>query len=176
MAVLGDLEIDVLDTDQPNYSNTVTQKPVEDGADISDHIKHDPIEFNLKCYFAGDEALDKHDQLLEMRNQEEVFAYEGSFGIYENMAIVEIMPLKNAKHGNGFECDITLRQVRFVEAETVMIILGEDPVTSNQVQGESEETEQKSEKSEEKDEETIDSTTLKNLFDKIGEFLGGDEG
>lgn len=169
MATLGELEIDVVESDQINYQNTVTDKPVEDGADISDHIKQKPIEITLKCFFSGNET-DKHNQLVEMRNAEEIFEYSGSLGTYENMAITEITPLKNATYGDGFECDINLKQVRIATLETteVELELGEDPETGEQLQEDNDESNSRTSDEEEVDEESADQTTLEMLSNKLG--------
>lgn len=176
MARLGEVEIDVVETDQPTYPNDVSQKPVEKEADVSDHIKQQPVEIILSCIFAGQEAMEKHSQLKEMRDEEEVFEYEGSFGLYENMAIVEITPMKNAQFGNGFECQIRLKQVLIAELEETTIELGVDPETGEEIQSDTDETEveNRDSESEERDEETADQTTLGIMWNKI-QGLGGEE-
>jgi len=173
MASLGEVQIDVVESDKVNYSNTVTEKPVENEEDISDHIKQNPIKINLRCYFAGIDAQDKHQNLKEMRDSEELFVYKGSLGTYKNMAIQELSPMKEAQYGNGFECTIVLKQVRIASSQIITVELGTDPATGNQVQGGSSETEEKDEDSEEKDEESADKTTLGIVKDKV-ESWGGE--
>lgn len=176
MAVLGDLQIDVVESEQPTLTNTVTQRPVEKETDISDHIKQQPIQIQLKTYFADPDASGKYDELLSMRDSEEIYTYSGASGIYDNMAIKEISPLKNASYGNGFECSISLMQIRIVELEEVQIQVGVDPVTGEQVQDsvEQSEIEERQSREDEVDEETADPTSLKVLQNKVTDFFSDD--
>ncbi|MCF8020862.1 MAG: hypothetical protein K9L62_15900 [Vallitaleaceae bacterium] len=177
MATLGGLEIDVVEVEQPTYSNTITEKAVEDGADISDHIIRQPIKIKLNTVFSGNESMEKYDSLISMRDSEELYEYSGAFGDYENMGIESISPLKNATFGDGYECTISLKQVLIVELETIDITLGVDPETGEQVQGEESETseEEKETESEEIDEESIPDTSLR-IFTNLGIDKFGSEG
>ena len=178
-----DVEFKVVPNEQPQYSNKVTQRPVEKEADISDHIKPEPKKLSIRAFFSGPDSGDKHQELQEMALEEEVFTYEGLFGTYENMAIDEIMPLKKANYGNGFECDIRLQQVMFVEFETVDVELGVDPETGNEVQGEDSGDRIKDsddpDSGDVPDEEAADPTTLKLFGEKFSDIydstFGGDE-
>jgi len=165
MAKLGSMELDVVDSERPQFSNLVTDKPVESGVDIADHIEQKPVNLNLKCYFAVNEQ-DKYKQLKKMRNSQNLFTYEGNFETFENMAIQQLSALKNSDLGNGFECDILLKQVRVVEQETTEINLGKDPVTGQQAQADPKETKKKESK-----EEEVNNSTLYKAYN----FLRGDD-
>lgn len=174
MASLGDLEIDVVSQDQSTYSNTVTEKPVENQENIADHVIHDPIPLNLKCYFSGNEANRKHEELKSMRDSDETYTYKGSSGTFKNMVITEVSILKEAQYGNGFECNIALKQVRTASLQTVITQYGKSEEGSEeekQVQGESKETKEKSKESETKNEESVDETTLEILREKASQYI-----
>lgn len=134
MEVVGEEAID--------ESNQVTSKPVESGADISDHIRQDPVKINLTATVAGDDAESIFQQLEEMRNAQKVFDYYGEQRIdpYESMAIESVAFSRNPQIANGHEIRISLKQVRVVEQETTTVKLGKDPVTGQQANTQSNRT------------------------------------
>lgn len=176
MAALGDLVFDVVEQEQPSFTNTITDKPVESGMNISDHIRNEPTTLTVKAIFSGSEAMDKYSELVEMKDSDELFAYSGGLGTYTNLAIENISPMKDASYGDGYECTITLKQVRIVELQTVNITLGVDPETGEQVQGETpeDETDEKATDSEEVDEESADPTSLRVFTDIFKGWFNGD--
>lgn len=178
MATLGNLTFDVIEQEKPNFVNTITDKPVEDGANISDHIRNEPTVLNLKAIFSGDEAMDKYTELLDMKNSEELYPYSGGLGTYKNLAIKSISPMKDASYGDGYECSIVLKQVRVVELKTVEITLGVDPGTGEQVQSDTseDETDEKTSEEEEVDEESADPTSLKVFWNVIKDNFGNEDG
>lgn len=176
MAALGNLVFDVVEQEQPTFTNTITDKPVESGMNISDHIRNEPTTLSIKAIFSGSEAMDKYSELVEMKDSEELIAYSGGLGTYTNLAIESISPMKDASYGDGYECTITLKQVRIVELQTVNITLGVDPETGEQVQGgtSEDETDEKATGEEEIDEGSADPTSLR-IFTDIGKsWFNGD--
>ena len=178
MARLGDLEFDVAKSERPTLQNTVTDRPIENESDISDHIKQNPITLQVTAVFSGREALGKYGQLSIMRASEEVYEYSGAFGIMPNMAIQDITALKDANYGDGYECTISLKKVRIATLEETEISLGVDPDTGEAVQGETTdgEAEEETAGEEETDEETLPPTSIKVFENHITDFFSGEEG
>ena len=174
MAKYGDLEFQVLSNEKINHTNTITDKPVEDGKNVGDHIKNNSLKINATVIFSGKDVNSIYEQLVTLKKSRGVYDYTGVFGVYKNMAIENFSTLKDAKHGNGFECTITLKQVRVVKTESIEITLGTDPVTNEQAQGETSEneTEEEDSKEDEVDEENAKPTTIRATMDYI---TGGDE-
>lgn len=177
MATLGELTFDVVEQEQPGFTNTVTDKPVEDGVNISDHIRPQPVTLNIRAIFSGENAMNKYSELIDMRDSEELYVYSGGLGTHVNLAIENISPMKNATFGDGYECSITLKQVRIVELQTVDVTLGVDPETGEQVQGGTSEaeTDEKATGEDEVDEASADRTSLKVITDAISGLFGGGE-
>lgn len=177
MARLGDLEFDVAESERPTLQNTVTDRPIENEADISDHIKQNPITLQVTAVFSGREALGKYGQLSIMRASEEVYEYSGAFGIMSNMAIQDITALKDANYGDGYECTISLKQIDIVEPGEAEISLGIDPETGEQVQEDTsdDEVEEKSSEEEEMDEQSADPTTIRVMKNYISGFFTDEE-
>lgn len=145
MILLGDLLLEVVSEEAIDESNKITEKPVEKGADISDHIRQDPVKINLTATVAGDEAESLFLQLEEMRNAQEVFDYYGEQRgePYESMAIEKVTLTRNPNIANGHAISISLKQVRVVEQKTTVANLGKDPATQKQPGAQSKQTKQK---------------------------------
>ncbi|HEX3045406.1 MAG TPA: hypothetical protein VHY08_11675 [Bacillota bacterium] len=134
MIILGDLILEVVKEESITEANQVTEKPVENGANISDHIRQDPVKISLSATVAGDDAESIYQLLEEMRNNQAVFDYWGEqrFEPYESMAIESVSLTRNPAISNGHEIGISLKQVRVVEQKTTAVKLGKDPVTGQQ--------------------------------------------
>lgn len=119
-AKLGDIEFTVIEDENPTDSVEITDNPVENGQDVSDHVKQEASIINIQGQMIGDDAADKLRMLREHMNNGELLTYVGR-NIYSNMAIKNI----NRNHGvqirNGFAFNITLKQVRIANSKEVDI-------------------------------------------------------
>lgn len=164
--------VDAATSENPTFSNRVTDKPVEDGGSIADHVENQPTILPLECTITGQEgqsAEEKYERLLEITQNKEVVEVIGALQVYENMVIEEFNPAKDSAIENGFRCSITLKQIRIVEQETIQVQIGADPVTGNQAQGEDAESETRDSESENLDEDTLSSILYNLLSDEEGE-------
>ena len=157
---IGNVLVDANISENPAFSNSVTDKPVEEGGSISDHIENEPTTLPLECTITGEHgnmsAEEKYERLLEITQDKEIVEVVGALQVYENMVIEEFSPQKDSSIENGFTCDVSLKQIRVVEQETIQVELGVDPVTGNQAQGEDSEIEDRDPEEDEVDKETID--------------------
>ena len=55
-ALLGDIELSVVTSDDPTSDVEVTEKPVERGQDVSDHVKKKPETLAISGVVVGDDA------------------------------------------------------------------------------------------------------------------------
>jgi hypothetical protein len=168
MAILKNLQIDIVESEQVTYTNTVTDKPIESKNDIADHIENKPLEISIPVLFVGPDWKTKYDELKKLRDSNELISYYGNFQVYENMVITRISPIKESSISDGFRTEIKLKQVRVIELETIDEIiknLGVDPVTGSvpQVTANDEQTKDKDTKEEEIDESTLISHLYKLL-------------
>jgi hypothetical protein len=114
-----------------NQPNAVTEKPVEQGSDISDHIDHQPIIVDITSIIAGEEAEEKYKILEDLRLRMEVFEYYSEQRIepYKNMAIEAVSMTRTPLVADGHELKINLKQVRIASQTTTKTKLGKDPKT-----------------------------------------------
>jgi curved DNA-binding protein CbpA len=127
---LGDVEFDVIESENPKDSVTVTDKPVESGQDISDHVKQNSSTINIRGQMTGDGAADKLQTLKRYQKDGELLKYVGR-NIYSNMVIEEIDREHGVDNRNGFQFNIKLKQVRIATAKKVKIKVA-NPKTKKQ--------------------------------------------
>jgi len=116
---LGDIEFDVIESENPKDSATVTDKPVESGQDVSDHVKQNPSIINLKGQMTED-AVDKLQVLKKYQKEATLLKYVGR-NVYPNMVIEEIDREHGTRNRLGFQFNIKLKQVRIATAKEVEI-------------------------------------------------------
>jgi len=127
---LGDVEFDVIESENPKDSATVTDKPVESGQDISDHVKQNSSIINIRGQMTED-AADKLQILKRYQKDGKLLKYVGR-NIYSNMVIEEIDREHGADNRNGFQFNIKLKQVRVATAKEVEIKVA-NPSTKKKV-------------------------------------------
>jgi len=165
--LIGDVLVDATPSENPVIANEITDKPVEDGATISDHVHNQPTLLTLECTFTGQSgasAEEKYEALLSMAQNKDVIEVAGGLQLYENMVIEEISPVKDVDIANGFRADVILKQVRFVSLDTITIDLGLDPVTDIQAQGEGGEIGRRDPGADDVDQDTLDSMLYRLIY------------
>ena len=114
MRGLGDVEL-FITNENPGFKNKVTSKPIEDGADISDHINQEPVSINVDFVVVKNgQKLAK--KLIEMRDSNKVYEYKGIDFNFPNMAIKSLQIPRNKDIKNGFQGSIKLQQVRVIDS------------------------------------------------------------
>ena len=116
---LGDIEFDVIESENPKDSVTVTDKPVESGQDISDHVKQNSSIINIRGQITED-AADKLQVLKKYQKEGTLLKYVGR-NVYPNMVIEEIDREHGVRNRLGFQFNIKLKQVRIATAKEVEI-------------------------------------------------------
>lgn len=116
---LGDIEFDVIESENPKDSVIVTDKPVESGQDVSDHIKQSPSIINIRGQMTED-AADKLQVLKKYQKEGTLLKYVGR-NVYSNMVIEEIDREHGIRNRLGFQFNIKLKQVRIATAKEVEI-------------------------------------------------------
>lgn len=119
-ALLGDVELSVVHSDDPTSDVEVTEKPVERGQDVSDHVKQKPETLAISGVVVGDDASSKLSKLKEYQRTGKLLTY--IHRVWYGNVVIESL---NTRHGgnvaNGFEFDMTLKRVRIAVPKEVAI-------------------------------------------------------
>lgn len=120
LALLGDVKLSIVFSDDPTSSVEVTEKPVERGQDVADHVKKKPDTLSISGAIVGDDAASKLNKLKEYQRAGKLLFYINRVW-WENVVIESL----NTRHGtniaNGFEFDIVLKTVRIAVAKEVAL-------------------------------------------------------
>jgi hypothetical protein len=130
-ANLGGVDIFVTNEDL-NLSNQITDKPVEEGANISDHINQDPLTINV-AFTVVENAKGKAKQLRELRDAKEVYTYQGVDFSFENMGIDSLNIPRNKEIKDGFSTTMKLKQIKLIKKD-------QGDITGSEVQLSNQET------------------------------------
>lgn len=119
-AKLGDIEFTIIEDEKPRDVVVITDNSVENGQDISDHVKQNPSIIDLYGQMIGIDAAAKLNTLKKYQREGKLLTYIGR-SIYDNMAIQSIDRSHGKNIRNGFSFNITLKQVRIATAKEVVI-------------------------------------------------------
>lgn len=94
----------IISAESEQGTSKVTSNPVEQGADINDHVVNDPDKYTLTGVLIGGDA--SMEMLRRMRREKDVLTYTGRIRI-ESCVIISLKYELSAKNRDG--CSITLQ-------------------------------------------------------------------
>lgn len=110
-----------------NKTSKVTSNPVEQGADINDHVVTNPAQLSLTGVVVGGQSA--ADRLDAMWKKGDLITYAGRNRI-DSLVITSLKMDSDAKNKNGFSFSLTFQRVNISSSEYVA--LGEKPLMSQQ--------------------------------------------
>jgi hypothetical protein len=113
-----EIEFTVVESENPTRTNQVTDNPVEQGVNIADHVKSDPLQFTFTGAITGDDAGIKYSRLVQMRDNRELLTYIGR-NIVLNCVIESLSTTHDNTIRNGFTLSINLKQIRVAQIQFV---------------------------------------------------------
>lgn len=123
---LGEVILDALVKELPSHSAEITEKPVEVGSDIADHMRMTPAVVELTGTMVED-AASKLAILKGYQKDAELLTYIGRT-IYNNMVIEAIDTDHAVETKEGYHYSIKLKQVRIAQPKTFKVTV-KNPVT-----------------------------------------------
>ncbi len=116
----------VVEKESESYSSSVTSNPIEDGAEINDHVNNAAGTLNISgTIIGGDGAI---NSLKAMRARRELITYTGVTRI-SNLVFTNLKFDRSYKNKNGAAFSATLKQVQTSASEFVPMD-AELPMTS----------------------------------------------
>lgn len=120
VATLGDVLLDTVEADNPSHNYEVTEKAVEEGENVSDHMKAQPATLSITGIVVGDDASTRLERIKKYQADRELVTYTNRV-IYSNMAVENIGTSHSRDIANGFSFDIQLKQVRIAASKEIQI-------------------------------------------------------
>ena len=127
------LQLDVMESEAPEYRATPSRSQVEDAATISAHVTLQPIKLSVSGIvtdtpigfarqyskaFSGSKPSEEAFTYLENLYKNAIpFDFVGGFRVYNSMIIAEWRPTRNAQTGDALRFTCTMEQVRIVSSQ-----------------------------------------------------------
>lgn len=129
-AEIGSLTIDATLSEEHSSEAEVTDHPIEQGADVSDHKRVKPNQIRINGvvsntplaflnFNSGDRAVDAWGQLLFLQHEQKLLTVVTTLNTFENMAIVSLTAPRDAKRGHMLEFTAVLREIFTAESQNV---------------------------------------------------------
>ena len=114
---LGELVFDVIVEEEIDDMSEITNKPIEQGGTVSDHVQKQPTYLNLQGAYTGTDAPEQLQKLLKMYYGGKPYKYVGR-NAYDNVVIKKLRRRHNRDNRLGFDFEMTLQRVDIAKAET----------------------------------------------------------
>ena len=128
--LLQGLELDAVVTEAEIKNADVTNRPVEKGEDIQDHMKAKPYEIRLTGAMVND-AMGKIGTIEGFQKDAELLTYVGRRKI-ENLVITSFSTKFSKDVKDAYEYDMSLQEVKIAKPESFKLDV-KDPVTKTKV-------------------------------------------
>ncbi len=131
--------IDIAVSESYNLESEATTFPVEQGGDVTDHVRLTPLTITIDCVvsdsptgaIAADEtrlvqlddgtpSSDTFAKLVAIRDARQPVTYEGARGTFENMVLSFQVPVSIETSG-GLHFTATLKQIEFVSNKRITV-------------------------------------------------------
>lgn len=124
----GDVYFSVVDDENPTDSVRITDKSVEDGQPLVDHIQAEASTIRVQGMIVGDNASEQLQLLKKYMYNGERHTYIGR-NMYNDMMIESIPRNHTRKISNGFEFTINLINAKIAKTKTFKFENAVNPIT-----------------------------------------------
>jgi hypothetical protein len=102
---------------------TITESPVENGANISDHAYKRPSEIEIEVGWDGTagQPKDVYDLLLQLQARREPFTVYTDRRQYDNMLMVGIATVTDQRSAYSFMAIVRCRQINLVSTQSTVV-------------------------------------------------------
>lgn len=131
LSVINGYEVDVFTSEDHSHPAEVTEYPVEDGADVSDHIRSKPITITVEGFVSNTpigrmaELRDSgavpgnecYQRFIDIRDAGEPVTLITSLGTFTNMALEDVSVPRDSDDGNGLRFTARFKQIKLAKNE-----------------------------------------------------------
>lgn len=121
----GAVELDASLQENHTSSNEVTRFPVEQGVDITDHVRRQPERITIRGIVTDHpivyrqrgierRSIEAYQDFLTMMDEAQLISVVTTLRQYENMVIESMEVPRNAALGNSVEVNLTMTEVKTV--------------------------------------------------------------
>lgn len=137
MIIIDGYTIDAALSEEHAFDSEVTMFPVESGADITDHVRAQPITVTIEGVVSdtpiglmrdvrnGTTTLPSNDalaKLIEIRDAREPITVETTLRVYDNMVMTSLQVPQNSKIGDALRFKAVFTQIHLVTNERTVVV------------------------------------------------------
>lgn len=139
---IDDITIDAVVTETHGHQLQVTEHPVEEGADITDHARVRPDTITLDCAVtdtprgsepAPGRSAAIYEQLRLLMDTAKLVTVVTTLRVYESMVLESLSAPRTAKEAGGLRFTATLREIRVVQNKTSIVTVTREPIAKKKV-------------------------------------------
>jgi len=133
-AAIGSIILDATVEERHDYSNTITENPIEAGGFVTDHVYENPrmldvtgeitdspVQFFSALNGVNTRRIEAKDQLVALHKAREVVTVVTGLEIYTDVIMENLSFPRNQKTGQRLQFSATFKQAKFVNSEIVGI-------------------------------------------------------
>jgi len=139
MCLLGVVPVNIVEEQNPEHQADITEKVLEDGEPLSDHVHVKPYKVKVRGQWVSDKFLHHvyYHALRIIFEHGLAVPFLSNMALRKNMVIKHLSPVHKQGEANAFSFSCTLQQVNWATAGESEYEPGEDPVTGEGSEGSS---------------------------------------
>lgn len=128
--------VDVCISEQHTLTNTLTDHPVENGSNITDHSRPEPRKVTLECVHSNtpldgadgtDRARQMWQRFVDLHESPKLIALDTARDFYPSMGVESVSSSIDAKTANVLKFTVGLKEVRVVENKFTNVTVTKEP-------------------------------------------------
>ena len=141
------INVDAMIQEKHSFQAQVTEYPVEDGTDISDHVVIKPVQLSVEGivsnspiylgidFLITNRVMTAHDTFAAAQRVAAFMSIVTGIHVYKNMIIEDYTVVREAKNGQALEFTMSLKQVSVMQTQTVEINASAPPIAQKKLDG-----------------------------------------
>lgn len=135
--------LDVVPSENHVISSTITDHPVEEGSNISDHARPDPDRLTLECIISNtplpplsvdwNRAQNSWVALRKLRDAGSLVTVLTTLGRYESMEIEQVSVTRDAPSYNALAFTVSFKKIRIVQNRLTSVRVSKQKNVSSRV-------------------------------------------
>ena len=128
---IGNIDFDLILSESHNFNNTVTQFNIEDGSNISDHIRNELFNGTVTMLITNfsllqdgiisNRAQDAYDALESLWRERDLVTIVTVLKVFDNVAITNISINRGTDSGEALEVDVSFQEINIVKLQELQI-------------------------------------------------------
>ena len=129
---VGSIELDLILTEGHNFSSEITQFNIEDGSDISDHIRRNLFQGTLtgrvsnysltQGEITSNRAQEAYNKLKEIWLNEDLVDIVIIYDVFTQVGISNVGTPRDSSTGEAISFDISFQEVNIVKLQEIVIV------------------------------------------------------